>query len=140
MRALQPFERRLRWIVAVGALALPACGGNGNTDGGGVVMARLEVTALAGPVCPVETDPPAPECAPRPVEAATIVISDANGEELERGTTGPDGVVGFDVEPGELTVVPQPVDGLMGTASTVGVVLVAGQTLQITVDYDTGIR
>ncbi len=122
------------------ALALVACGGTGDTGDGAVAMARVEITALAGPVCPAETEPPSPECAPQPVESATIVVTDAPGNEVARGTTGSDGAVGFDVPPGELTVVPQPVEGLLGTASTISVTLTAGQTLQVTVDYDTGIR
>lgn len=126
--------------MTVSALALAACGGTGDTGDGAVVTARLEITALAGPVCPVETDPPSLECAPQPVESATIVVTDATGDEVARGTTGSDGVVGFDVSPGELTVVPQPVEGLLGTASTISVTLTAGQTVLVTVDYDTGIR
>ena len=34
-------------------------------------------TVTAGPVCPVETVPPKPECAPRPVAGAVIVATDA---------------------------------------------------------------
>jgi len=132
--------RRLRWVITVSALALVACGGTGDTGDGAVATARLEITALAGPVCPVETEPPSPECAPQPVESATIVVTDATGDEVARGRTGSDGVVGFDVSPGELTVVPQPVEGLLGTASTISVMLTAGQALHVTVDYDTGIR
>jgi hypothetical protein len=130
--------RLVRSVIAVSALALAACGDTGDLSD--PAAARLEVTALAGPVCPVETDPPSPECAPQPVGSATIVVTDATGDEVARGTTGSDGVVGFDVAPGELTVVPQPVEGLVGTASTIGVTLSAGQTLWVAVDYDTGVR
>lgn len=132
--------RRLRWVMTVVALALVACGGTGDTSDGVVATARLEITALAGPVCPVESEPPSPQCAPQPVESATIVVTDSIGDEVARGTTGSDGLVGFDVSPGELTVVPQPVEGLLETAATISIMLTAGQTLQVTVDYDTGIR
>jgi hypothetical protein len=132
--------QRVRWGVVVLALALVACGGTRDTGEDAAATARLEITALAGPVCPVETDPPSPECAPQPVESATIIVTDADEDEVARGTTGSDGVVGFDVAPGELTVVPQPVEGLLGTASTISARLTAGQTLRVTVDYDTGIR
>jgi len=37
-------------------------------------------------------------------------------------------------------VVPQPVQGLLGTAPMIDVTLSTGQTLRVTVDYDTGIR
>ena len=132
--------RLLRSVIALSALTLAACGGAGDTGDGALVTARLEITALAGPVCPVETDPPSPECAPKPVDSATIIVTHTTGDEVARGTTGSNGVVGFDIAPGELNVVPQPVEGLLGTASTISVTLTAGQTLQVTVDYDTGIR
>jgi hypothetical protein len=48
-------------------------------------------TALAGPVCQVETIPPDPACAPRPVAGAVILIRDASGTEVARTTTGADG-------------------------------------------------
>ena len=139
-RVVKRCMRLLPLIIAVPALALAACGGTVDTGDSAVATARLEVTAFAGPVCPVETDPPSPECAPRPVDAATIVVTDATGNEIARGTTGFDGAVGFEVTPGELAVIPQPVEGLLGTAAMISVTLSAGQTLQVTVDYDTGIR
>lgn len=135
--------KHLRWFIALTALALTSCGGSGGTGETGdsaPLTGRLEVIARAGPVCPVETDPPSPECAPRPVDSATIVVTDAAGDEIARGTTGPDGVIGFDVAPGELTVVPQPVEGLLGTAPPVGATVAVGRTARVEVDYDTGIR
>ena len=128
----------LRSVVAMSAVALAACGGTGDTVDG--EMARLQITALAGPVCPLATEPPSPECALKPVDSATIVVTDVTGDEVARGTTGSDGLVGIDVAPGLLTLVPQPVEGLLGTASTISVTLTAGQTLHLTLDYDTGIR
>lgn len=131
----------LRRLFAFPIALLVACGG---TDDQGVVPApgtRLEVSALAGPVCPVETDPPSPECAPRPVASAVIAVTTLDGMEVARGMTGPDGKVGFDdLSPGELAVVPQPVAGLPGTAARVAVTMTPGQTLQVTAMYDTGIR
>lgn len=122
------------------AVALTSCGATDDPRDKDVATARLEITALAGPVCPVDTDPPSPECAPQPVDAATILVTDANGTELARGTTGSDGMVDIDVIPGELAVIPQPVEGLLGTAPMINVAITAGQTLQVTADYDTGIR
>ena len=49
-------------------------------------------------------------------------------------------MVGIDVIPGVLAVIPQPVEGLLGTAPMINVAVTAGQTLQVTADYDTGIR
>lgn len=117
-----------------------ACGGTDDQDVLPEPMARLEVSALAGPACPVETDPPSPQCSPRPVAAVAIAVNDIDGTELARGATGSDGKVVFDLSPGELAIVPQAVAGLPGTAAMVTVTMTPGQTLQVTAMYDTGIR
>lgn len=100
----------------------------------------LVVTAVAGPTCPVVTDPPDPACADRPVEGAEIVIV-ADGEEVARGRTNVIGRVEFALPEGVYLVVPQPVQGLMGTASPAEV-RVPGEPppAEVTVGYDTGIR
>jgi hypothetical protein len=132
-------QRRL-WLLAFPLGLLVACGGSSDSSQDALQTARLVVTALAGPVCPVVTDPPAPECAPRPVDGAVIAVTDADGIEVGRAATDPDGKVGFDLVPGEVVVIPQSVEGLPGTAAMFTVMLTAGQTLQVMADYDTGIR
>jgi hypothetical protein len=128
--------RRLSLVILISVALLASCA---DADVPGAT-ASIEITARAGPTCPVETDPPAPECAARPVQAAMIVVIDPEGHEVGRGTTGFDGRVIIDVPSGELTVVPQPVEGLLGTAATLAVTVADGQTLQVTAGYDTGIR
>lgn len=128
------------WLAAFPIALLAACGGSGASSDGALQTASLVVTALAGPVCPVVTDPPPPECAPRPVADAVIAVTDADGMEVGRAPTGPDGKASFDLVPGEAVVIPQAVKGLPGTAPRFTVMLIAGQTLQVTADYDTGIR
>jgi hypothetical protein len=99
-------------------------------------------TVTAGPVCPVETVPPKPECAPRPVPGAVIVATDAGGQELGRATTAADGsykiVVG---ETGTVTISAQPVAGLMRAPAPVSVTLASpGDIDRADLVYDTGIR
>ena len=125
--------------VVVAIAVVSACGADGVVEAP-AATAVLEVIALAGPMCPVETDPPSPDCAPRPVEGAVIVVTDSGEAEVARGTTESDGKVILAVIPGPLIVVPQPVDGLLGTAPVVTVTVAGGQTLRVTADYDTGIR
>jgi hypothetical protein len=139
-RIVKRYVRILRRLMAMSILVLAACGDTDDPAEVQAATARLEITALAGPVCPVETDPPSPECAPQPVDSATIVVADGDGAEIARAETGPEGMVGFDVIPGEMAIVPQPVEGLLGTAPMITVTVTAGQTLRVTVDYDTGIR
>lgn len=116
------------------------CGDSSGEEPDPSATATLLITALAGPTCPVETDPPSPDCAPRPVDGAVIVVADPDGTERARGSTGSDGTVTIEVAAGDLTLSPQPVEGLLGTADPVTVTVTDGQTLPVTVDYDTGIR
>ena len=69
-----------------------------------------------------------------------VVVTDSNGVEVGRGITGPDGRLTIAAPVGDLTVVPQPVPGLLGTAPPVFVTAIRGQTVGVAVDYDTGIR
>jgi len=95
----------------------------------------------AGPTCPVVTNPPDPACAERPVPGAVLVIQNANGREVARVTAGQDGSFALKLAPGAYRLVPQPVEGLMGTASPIDFTVQAGQpTTEVQVSYDTGIR
>ena len=116
----------------VPANAWPSPAGAGATGIGGI--------AVAGPVCPVETVPPDPDCAPRPVAGAVVVIRDGSGSEVARTTTEADGSFFVEVAVGNYAVEPQPVEGLMGTAAALEVRVAAGSLAQIQLDYDTGIR
>ena len=103
---------------------------------------RHEVRAVAGPVCPVETQPPDPGCAPRPVAGATVLLSPADGREvlLGRGVTDARGVVTFDIAAGDYLVTGMPVRGLMGGQVEAPAPVVAGRTASVLLEYDTGIR
>ena len=112
--------------------AWPSPMGAGRTGIGGI--------ALAGPVCPVETVPPDPACAPRPVAEAVVLIRVGGGSEVARAVTGADGIFFVELPAGEYVVEPQAVQGLMGTAGPQCVSVVAGSAVAIQLDYDTGIR
>jgi hypothetical protein len=95
----------------------------------------------AGPVCPVVTDPPDPSCEDRPVAGAEIVVRNAAGDEVGRARTADDGTFSVSLAAGSYELVPQPVEGLMGTAAPVEVTVeegVPGERIEIS--YDTGIR
>lgn len=136
------------WVYAVGAdgavsvvseagppvpaEAWPSPLGAGRTGIGGI--------ALAGPVCPVETVPPDPACAPRPVAEAVVLIRVGGGPEVARAVTGADGIFFVELAAGEYVVEPQAVEGLLGTAGPQSVSVLAGSAVAIQLDYDTGIR
>ena len=95
--------------------------------------------ALAGPVCPVETDPPDPACAPRPVVDATVRAVAYSGEEFESTTDG-DGRFSLVLPPGRYQIIAQPVDGLMGNPTPIEIE-VSSEAIDLGVlVYDTGIR
>jgi hypothetical protein len=94
----------------------------------------------AGPVCPVEKNPPDPACAPRPVDGAVLVIRDASGTEVARVTTAADGTFFAELPGGVYVVTPQPAKGLLGTPGPQSVTVTDGATVRLDLSYDTGIR
>jgi hypothetical protein len=106
-----------------------------------VATTMVSGRVLAGPTCPVARDPPDPACADRPVAGAEIVAVDARGQEVARASTDAEGGFTLSLPAGEYQLVPQPVEGLLGTASPTAIVVVDGAPLDpVTIVYDTGIR
>lgn len=103
---------------------------------------RVTGSVTAGPVCPVEKNPPDPACAPRPVAGAVIVATDSSGQEVGRATTASDGSYQLTVsETGTFVITGLPVPGLMGAPDPVSVTLAfPSATEQVDLEYDTGIR
>jgi hypothetical protein len=102
--------------------------------------ARIAVTAVAGPTCPVEREDD-PDCDPRPVEGAMILVQPADGRDIAvaTGTTDADGRVTLEVPPGDYIVVAGEVEGLLGpeaSSATVG----EHEQVEVTLAFDTGIR
>jgi hypothetical protein len=137
-----------RWVYAVspdGTVSLVSESGPPvPTDAwpspGGADATGIAGIAVAGPVCPVETVPPDPGCAPRPVAGAVLVIRDGAGSEVARTTTEADGSFFVELPAGDYLVEPQPVEGLLGTAPALEVTVVDGIPAQVQIEYDTGIR
>ncbi len=96
--------------------------------------------ATAGPVCPVEKNPPDPACAPRPVEGAALVFSNAAGTEVARTTTAADGTFFAELPAGLYVVTPQPAKGLLGTPGPQSVTVPDATVVRLDLAYDTGIR
>jgi hypothetical protein len=101
----------------------------------------IVVSAIAGPSCPVETVPPDPGCAPRPVAAAMIDVRDATGGSVTRGTTDLAGTAFLEVPPGAYRVSIQDAgDGYMTAPDAQDVEVGAEAVASVTFVYDTGIR
>lgn len=112
--------------------AWPSPGGDGRT---GIMLA-----AVRGPICPVETIPPDPACAPQPVPGAVVVIRDVAGDEVVRVTLDATGVAFVELAAGTYTLEPQPVEGTMSPAAAQSVTVADGVGVPIVLAYDTGIR
>jgi hypothetical protein len=106
----------------------------------GAGQSGLAITALAGPVCPVERDPPDPACAPRPVADATVHVTDLNGHSLGIVVTDAAGMMFVGLAPGDYIVTAEAVDGLMGAPGPVQVTVTDGVVTPVQLDFDTGIR
>ena len=98
-------------------------------------------TVSAGPVCPVERNPPDPGCAPRPVAGAVLVVTDAKGTEVARAASAGDGTFSIELAPGAYRLTAQTFEGLMGTPEPMDFEVEAGGPMtELQVSYDTGIR
>jgi hypothetical protein len=115
------------------AISLPP--GNGTAD-----PLTLRVSLTAGPVCPVERNPPDPACAPRPVVNVEIAVFDASGNQVASAVSDEAGVAAAQLPAGAYYVVAPPVQGLMGKAQPLAFAGVGGDTVSLVFSYDTGIR
>ena len=129
---------RLRSALAATLIALLAagCAATGSSGPTGL----LTVSAVAGPVCPVERVPPDPACAPRPVAAKDVAVITADGsQQVVVGRTDAAGKVRFALPFGRYVVRGRSNGGFPippeDTAVEVG-----ARPVDVTLNYDTGIR
>ena len=127
---------RLLLLAAI-AVAMTACA---PSSGSPPVMGRVSGVVVAGPTCPVVTDPPQSGCDDRPVSGARLVLVNDAGDEVAAVTSGTDGRFEVELPPGRYELRPGPVDGLMGIAPPMDVTVQIGQPAEVTLSYDTGIR
>lgn len=145
MRTLRLGLSRLALSLGLLVVACNTPGGTASPSPSGVPAgAPTTVTGLvtAGPVCPVERNPPDPSCAPRMLASAVIVATDTDGREVARTATAPDGSYLLTIgQTGTFTITAQPVAGLMRAPAPATVTLAfPGATERIDLTYDTGIR
>jgi hypothetical protein len=109
-------------------------------DPGTADPAQITVRLVSGPVCPVEQDPPNPNCAPRPVPGVNVVLRDPTGAQVATGVADDNGTVTFAAPGGAYYVESAAVEGLMGQAAPEAFAVPGGRSITVTLDYDTGIR
>jgi hypothetical protein len=128
----------MRVVVVAAVLALlTACDPAPPQEEGSIL-----IVAMAGPTCPVETDPPDPDCAPRPVAGAPIAVTlvEGGGAAVAQGETGADGRLTLAVPAGDYVVTAGAIEGLASAPEPVMVSVLAGLTTEVPLGYDTGIR
>ncbi len=121
-------------VLTLLAVVVTACSGT-SPD---VRVFPVDGFVHAGPTCPVEQNPPDPACADRPVPDAELVVLDDVGNEVARVRSDAAGRFRLDLPAGKYTLVPQPVEGLLGTAAEFDFAVPAAAPLDVA--YDTGIR
>jgi hypothetical protein len=127
-------------LLAACAAAAPIPSPSPTSTATAAPASGIQGRAVAGPTCPVETVPPDPNCAPRPVAGAVLVVRDMSGREVARAATAADGSYLVALPPGTYSVDPQQIEGLLTKAETATVEVLAGEFAQLDWAYDTGIR
>jgi hypothetical protein len=122
-------------ILTIGLL-VAACGVGASPGPTGTVT----LTLTAGPVCPVEQVPPDPNCAPRPVADAEVIVLTADGREVGRPKSDAAGKIRLTLPHGRYVI--RAVSGATGFPSAPADVTVdVGSTpVDVALGYDTGIR
>lgn len=124
-------------LILVLAALLTACG---TTSHPATATGTLIGDVVAGPTCPVEQvgNP----CPPRPVAGREVAIVDAEGHVVATTTTDERGHFSLTLSPGAYTVRVAIVPGEVGMRQvTPGQVTIAtGETVNVTIVLDTGIR
>lgn len=94
----------------------------------------------ASPTCPVETVPPNPSCAPRPVVGAIVIATDANGREVARAVSKGDGFYSMTLAPGTYALVPEATSQMMRAPQAESVTVTDSTGAVVNFAFDTGIR
>lgn len=121
------------------SLVAAACGTDDGPGSTAPPEGTLIVEVVAGPQCPVQQDPPDPECEDKPVEGVEIVVVNKAGGRIP-ATTGADGRVALDLPVGTYEIIALELEEFMGTPGPASVTVGADATSEIQFTYDTGIR
>ena len=124
-------------VIAVIA-CLGACGTAGGTVRGSGIAGRV----LAGPTCPVERLPPAPQCEPRPLAASLRIHPARRRSPVETVRSGSDGRFSVHLAPGVYVVKPvaPPGSPFPRPPAPSQVRVRTERYTHVTITYDTGIR
>ena len=100
----------------------------------------IEGQVTQSPTCPVETDPPKPECAPRPYQATIVVWNADHSAQVMTFTADENGRFRVPLEPGDYEIEPQGEGRFPLPPSPFVVTVSPDQFVHLDIEYDTGIR
>ncbi|MCV0404014.1 MAG: carboxypeptidase-like regulatory domain-containing protein [Chloroflexi bacterium] len=125
--------------VRIGAVIVATCvaGCVPNADPPTV---EVSGAVVASPICPVERQPPDPDCAPRPVSGASLTFADPDGEVVGTAVTDEVGEFLVSLPMGTYVVTGERVEGLAGEPPPMEIDVGPAGMTDLVLEYDTGIR
>lgn len=125
-------------MVAAVLVAVAVLGGCGNGSDTSRPTGHVRGTALAGPTCPVEQNPPDPACADRAVVGAAQFRQD--GRVVTTAVINPAGEFTADLKVGSYEIVIDGGANMFPVCQPATVVVAQGATASVKISCDTGIR
>ncbi len=104
---------------------------------------QLEGTISIGPICPVETVPPSPDCLPtaETYKAYPVSIWSSDGtKRIALITPAPDGSFSMELSPGQYLIKQDKNNGIGGSNLPIKIVITPEEKTTVSIDIDTGIR
>ena len=108
------------------------------TTASSTTMATLTVLVRGAGFCTNLPTVPDPQCDPRPLSGAEVLVRDAQGVTLTKALTGSDGVASFTLPPGAFVAVASPVTGFAETARPAAFQARAGEATRVVLTHNTG--
>jgi hypothetical protein len=102
--------------------------------------APVDIALIGGPTCPVESTPPDPACAGRPIAGATVVVHDSGGVEIGRMVSDVQGHARGSLPTGTYVFGVLPVAGLFSPPEAVAASVLGPMGVRLVLAYDTGLR
>ena len=134
--------------LLVASVALWAgCGGSAEStdvlarEDGAASSGTIRGIVLQGPICPVEQDPPDPNCADRPYSTSLVLTSADQATVIKEFASDTLGKFAVAAAAGEYAIRSAAAANVLPyCASDVTISVSAGATVEVTVHCDTGIR
>ncbi len=97
-------------------------------------------TVMLGPTCPVERDPPDPECADKPYQTQLVVTSADGSKIIKESGSDASGKFYIELPPGEYALRSAAAGNILPYCQSPTFTIHANGSTEVTVSCDTGIR